>query len=117
MLVTVTPDHLREGEQQDAKKCPIALAMKECTGREWHVGVDIGEAKTFLLRAGPYNAKVRTLRLPDEPTQFIEAYDDMPEIEIENLDHEGESFSFEIPDFFPSTGEPVKKQPYEETND
>jgi hypothetical protein len=39
MLITVTEDHIRRGRRSSPTSCPLALALREATGRAVNVGV------------------------------------------------------------------------------
>ncbi|HYT44606.1 MAG TPA: hypothetical protein VEP90_19910 [Methylomirabilota bacterium] len=68
MIVIVTEDHIIRGRRYSASWCPVALAIREATGKETLVGV----SEVFIEDKEPYGT---TYKLPEEVNRFTSDFD------------------------------------------
>lgn len=84
MLIKVTADHIRRGKRGDSCSCAVALAIAEmlsgCIPEVAPVIVYLIDGRKLGLPA--------TVRLPQEVTEWIDAFDKMRPVE---------PFEFELP--------------------
>lgn len=81
LTVHVTEKHIREGRRSNCDLCPVALALKDASGKPWNVGY-----------CGAYPADCRSNAFfPLEVTRFIRAFD--AQISVEPF-----TFTLDLPD-------------------
>lgn len=66
LTVHVTEKHIRAGSKSNCFTCPVALALKDASGKPWNVGT------TGVF---PIPDSDRNMRLPEEVTRFIRSFD------------------------------------------
>ena len=83
MKIKVLQHHIDEGEKRNGRKCPIALAIHEQTGRQVFVGMTID-----LLTTDP-DIREGWCPVPAEAADFIDHFD---------TNRPAQAFEFEMPD-------------------
>jgi len=80
MIVEVTDEDIKNGKPKKADCCPIALALRRATGKDWFVfnspvfGVS-GFVSYWVARKIIASGDTRWLHLPEHAGQFAERFD------------------------------------------
>jgi hypothetical protein len=72
MQVNVTQEHINAGERYDCRNCPVALALREATGRDWYVAP---------FSALSYNPTWDCIRLEQRIRDFVTDFDNSKDVQ------------------------------------